>query len=71
VGRDRRWSTPLERFTTRRGDCEDYAIAKYVALKLAGVDDEDLRLIIVRDLVVSEKHAIVATRWGWQVVHPR
>ena len=26
-----RWSAPLETFTTRRGDCEDYAIAKYVA----------------------------------------
>ena len=26
-----RWSAPLETFTTHRGDCEDYAIAKYVA----------------------------------------
>ena len=32
-----RWSPPLETFTTGRGDCEDYAIAKYVALTAAGV----------------------------------
>jgi predicted transglutaminase-like cysteine proteinase len=66
-----RWSAPLETFTTRRGDCEDYAIAKYVALKQAG--DEDLRLIIVRDLVVSENHAVVAARWGgrWFILDNR
>ena len=27
-----RWSAPLDTLTTGRGDCEDYAIAKYVAL---------------------------------------
>ena len=68
-----RWSTPLETFTTRRGDCEDYAIVKYVALKQAGIDDQDLRLIIVRDLVVSENHAVVAVRWGgkWFILDNR
>ncbi len=68
-----RWSTPLETFTNHRGNCEDYAIAKYVALKQAGVDDEDLRLIIVRDLVVREDHAIVAARWGgkWFILDNR
>ena len=60
-----RWSTPLETFATRHGDCEDYAIAKCVALRQAGVDDEDLRLIIVRDLVVGgENHAVLAARWS-------
>jgi predicted transglutaminase-like cysteine proteinase len=49
-----RWSTPLETFATRRGDCEHYALAKYVALKQAGVDDDDLRPIIVRDLSSAE-----------------
>ena len=37
--------------TTGFGDCEDYAIAKYVALVEAGVAAEDVRLIIARDLV--------------------
>ena len=31
-----RWSAPLATFATGKGDCEDYAIAKYVALTEAG-----------------------------------
>jgi predicted transglutaminase-like cysteine proteinase len=57
-----RWSSPLETFTTGRGDCEDYAIAKYVALMRTGVPAEDLRLVIVHDLTVKENHAVVAVR---------
>ncbi len=57
-----RWSAPLETLTTGRGDCEDYAIAKYVALIQAGVAAEDVRLVIVHDLAVGENHAVVATR---------
>ena len=30
-----RWSAPLATFATAKGDCEDYAIAKYVALRQA------------------------------------
>jgi predicted transglutaminase-like cysteine proteinase len=57
-----RWSPPLETFATGRGDCEDYAIAKYVALREAGVAAEDVRLIIVRNLAANEDHAVVAAR---------
>jgi len=57
-----RWSAPLATLTTGRGDCEDYAIAKYVALTEAGVSDEDVKLIIVRDLAIGEDHAVVAAR---------
>jgi predicted transglutaminase-like cysteine proteinase len=57
-----RWSAPLETLATGRGDCEDYAIAKYVALREAGMADSELRLIIVRDLKSGSDHAIVAAR---------
>jgi predicted transglutaminase-like cysteine proteinase len=57
-----RWSTPLATLTTGRGDCEDYAIAKYVALREAGEAEDDLRLLIVRDLAAGEDHAVVAAR---------
>ncbi len=56
------WSAPLQTLTTGRGDCEDYAIAKYVALKEAGVAAADVRLVIVRDLAVGQDHAVVAVR---------
>ncbi len=57
-----RWSPPLETLTSGRGDCEDYAIAKYVALTEAGVSEKDVKLIIVRDLASGEDHAVVAAR---------
>lgn len=57
-----RWSAPLDTLATGRGDCEDYAIAKYVALTQAGVAAEDVRLVVVHDLAVDENHAVVATR---------
>ena len=56
------WATPLMTFATGTGDCEDYAIAKYVALSEAGIATEDLRLVIVHDRRVSEDHAVVAAR---------
>lgn len=56
------WSPPLSTLARRSGDCEDYAIAKFVALLEAGVPPADLRLLIVRDVVLGEDHAIVAAR---------
>ena len=55
-----RWTAPLATLTTGAGDCEDYAIAKYVALTEAGVAPENVRLVIVRDLAVGASHALVA-----------
>jgi predicted transglutaminase-like cysteine proteinase len=55
-----RWSAPLETFTTGRGDCEDYAIAKYVALTAAGVAPVDVKLVIARNTALGEDHAVVA-----------
>jgi predicted transglutaminase-like cysteine proteinase len=47
---------------TGTADCEDYAIAKYVALREAGVTDDDLRLMIVHDRQGRQDPAIVAAR---------
>jgi predicted transglutaminase-like cysteine proteinase len=55
-----RWSAPLETFESGRGDCEDYAIAKYVALREVGMADSELRLVIARDLKNATDHAFVA-----------
>lgn len=68
-----RWSPPLETFATGRGDCEDYAIAKYVALTAAGVAAEDVKLVVVRNLAVNEDHAVVAVHLDgdWMVLDNR
>lgn len=42
------WATPLETLGTRAGDCEDYALAKYLTLLRMGMPAEKLRLIYVR-----------------------
>jgi predicted transglutaminase-like cysteine proteinase len=42
------WATPLETIGQGRGDCEDFAIFKYLSLRLAGIPDSKLRLIYVK-----------------------
>ena len=42
------WATPLEFMGMGAGDCEDFAIAKYVTLQMLGIGNERLRLIYVR-----------------------
>ncbi|HNH24356.1 MAG TPA: transglutaminase-like cysteine peptidase, partial [Accumulibacter sp.] len=42
------WATPLETMGQGRGDCEDFAIAKYFTLRMAGVPLNKMRLIYVK-----------------------
>ncbi len=42
------WASPLETLGHGRGDCEDYAIAKYISLRYLGLEDDKLRLIYVK-----------------------
>ncbi len=42
------WATPLEFMGRGTGDCEDFAIAKYMTLQILGIGNERLRLIYVR-----------------------
>jgi predicted transglutaminase-like cysteine proteinase len=56
------WTSPLVTFAHGAGDCEDYAIAKFVALRLAGVAASDLRIVIMRDTIRGEDHAVAAAR---------
>ena len=56
------WSSPLETLQTHRGDCEDYAIVKYVALREAGLSSADVKIVILRKLFPSEDHAVAVAR---------
>jgi predicted transglutaminase-like cysteine proteinase len=56
------WSSPLATFASGAGDCEDYAIAKFVALRMVGVSPEDIRIVVLRDLLHGEDHAAVLAR---------
>lgn len=53
------WAT-LRQFLARDGDCEDYAIAKYVTLKRLGVDTRTMRIVVLQDENLGVPHAVLA-----------
>jgi predicted transglutaminase-like cysteine proteinase len=56
------WSPPFETLQTHRGDCKDYAIVRYVALLQAGLSHDEVKIVLLRNLLPKEDHAVVATR---------
>ncbi|MEH2558823.1 putative transglutaminase-like cysteine proteinase [Bradyrhizobium algeriense] len=56
------WTSPLATLARGGGDCEDYAIAKFVALRRAGVAPDDLRIVVLHDTIHGEDHAVAAAR---------
>ena len=60
-GKEDYWATPVEFLSTHGGDCEDFSIAKYFALRSLGVPDEKLRITYVKEIVVyNEAHMVLA-----------
>ncbi|HEV8095717.1 MAG TPA: transglutaminase-like cysteine peptidase [Burkholderiales bacterium] len=60
-GKEDYWATPVEFLSTNGGDCEDFSIAKYFALRSLGVPDEKLRITYVKEVVVyNEAHMVLA-----------
>ncbi len=56
------WATPIELLEKGRGDCEDYAIAKYFSLLSLGVPVSKLRLVYVQARMggVLQAHLVLA-----------
>lgn len=69
-GKEDYWATPVEFLKRGAGDCEDYAIAKYITLRNAGVPESQLRLAYVRFKPSFQAHMvlIVEDSHGNQVV---
>ncbi len=53
------WAAPDE-FMAYSGDCEDYAIAKFFALRELGFANRDLRIAVVYDKLRRTGHAVLA-----------
>jgi len=53
------WASPVETLGRGKGDCEDFAIAKFFSLVALGVPEEKLRLMYVRQLTVNEPHMVL------------
>jgi predicted transglutaminase-like cysteine proteinase len=60
------WATPIETIGQGRGDCEDFAIAKYFSLLNLGVPMNKLRLVYVKALQngpggqIQQAHMVLA-----------
>lgn len=52
------WASPVE-FLQAGGDCEDFAILKYVSLRELGFADDRLRIVVVRDRPSGRLHAVL------------
>ncbi|WP_208990840.1 transglutaminase-like cysteine peptidase [Pseudovibrio sp. Tun.PSC04-5.I4] len=55
------WRAPLQ-FLGFKGDCEDYAIAKYYSLLALGYAEENLRFIVVKDSSRDIIHAVTSVK---------
>jgi predicted transglutaminase-like cysteine proteinase len=53
------WQTPLE-FLANTGDCEDFVIAKMIALEKLGFEASRMRMLIVKDTLSNQAHAVLA-----------
>ena len=62
-GRSDYWAAPGETFAKGEGDCDDYAIAKFFALKMLGFKDNDMRIVILRDQRKNEIHAVLSLNY--------
>jgi predicted transglutaminase-like cysteine proteinase len=59
-GKDDYWATPAEIVARRAGDCEDFAIAKMAMLREAGFEQNQLQLIVLKDVRKQVFHAVLA-----------
>ena len=57
-----RWQAPSDTLVRGRGDCEDFALAKRAMLRVAGVSDKDLYLVVLKDLSRRADHAVLVVR---------
>ncbi len=59
------WATPQE-FLKLSGDCEDYSITKYYALRQLGVPVDRMRIVMLVDSIRGIAHAVLAVTQGEQ-----
>ncbi len=61
------WSTPSELFS-KGGDCEDYAIAKYLLLRQAGYSASNMHILVLKAKSGQEAHAVLVVGSGSNAV---
>ena len=54
------WATPFEFLARDEGDCEDYAIAKYLLLKHLGINSNKMYLTYVNVIDYNASHMVLS-----------
>ena len=57
-----KWGSALDALELGVGDCKAYAVTKYVALLVAGIPPDQIRLVAVHKRLGNEDHLVVAVR---------
>lgn len=55
-----KWTSALDAVDLAVGDCKAYAVTKYVALLVAGIPADQIRLVAVHKRLGNEDHLVVA-----------
>jgi predicted transglutaminase-like cysteine proteinase len=66
-GESNYWETPLE-FLHKSGQCQDYAVTKYLLLRAAGMPADKLRLVVLRDENLGLDHAVTVAYVGGEAL---
>lgn len=53
------WATPVEFIARGAGDCEEFAIAKYITLKAMGIPDQKLQIAYVKSVKLNRFHMVL------------
>ncbi len=61
------WASPIQ-FFTKDGDCEDYAIAKYLTLRALGWKADALRIVVLQDMNLRIAHAILSVHYKGKIL---
>lgn len=57
------WSTPKEFVARGKGDCDEYAVAKYYALRENGFTPEQLNMVIFERAVTQSQHIVTVVKF--------
>jgi len=61
-GEDGYWATPEELWTNGSGDCDDFAVAKYLSLRELGFSPRSTWIVLLIDIERDQAHAVVQVR---------
>jgi hypothetical protein len=61
------WASPFESLKNR-GDCEDFAILKYVSLRELGFSEDRLRIVVLNDTLRGLGHAVLSVRFDNEIL---